>query len=163
MTDIKRAQRQAEENGARFRSLFENSFDAVLLTKPDGSILSANPAAQSMLDMTEEEIVRKGRNGLIVEDGSWESAIQERKRTGKLLAEFTFKRKNGTTFVGEVTSALFTDADGSTKTSMFIRDITERRNADDSIRRQQAVLEGINRILHETIAVDTEGTSRSFA
>ena len=33
------------ESEAKYRSLFENSLDAVLLTKPDGSILSANPAA----------------------------------------------------------------------------------------------------------------------
>jgi PAS domain S-box-containing protein len=117
-----------------FRSLYENSFDAILLTKPDGSILSANPAACEMFDMTEEEIKNAERYGLVVIDEQLTSAIEQRKKEGKARAELTFKRKDGSTFFGEVTSNVFTDTDGIEKTSMTIRDITKRRRIEETLR-----------------------------
>ena len=113
----------------------------VLLTKPDGSILSANPEACKTLGMTEDEIIQAGRAGIVVSDERWGPAIERREATGRIKTEFTFKRKDGTTFEGEVTSSLFTDADGSKKTSMFIRDITERKRAEDELRRSNVELQ----------------------
>ena len=126
---------------ARYRSLFENSFDAILLTRPDGAILSANPAACRMLGMTEEEITRAGREGVVVRDERLGLAVQEREKSGKVRAELTFRRKDGTTFVGEVTSSIFIDADGRTKTSMIIRDTTERWKAEEALERSKDELE----------------------
>jgi PAS domain S-box-containing protein len=112
--------------------LYENSFDAVLLTKPDGHILAANPAAQRMFGMSEEEIQKAGRNGIVVIDERAEPALRERARTGKAKAEFTFRRKDGSTFEGEAASSIFTDSDGIVKTSMIIRDVTERKKAEEA-------------------------------
>jgi len=42
------AEKTLRESENRYRSLFNNSIDAVLLTAPDGTILSANPAACRM-------------------------------------------------------------------------------------------------------------------
>ena len=123
-----------KESEARFHSLYENSFDAILLTKPDGSILAANPAAEKMFGMTQEEITKAGREGIIVKDEQLESALKERRQKGKVRSEFTFIRKDGSTFLGEATSSLFTDADGSVKTSMIIRDISERKNAEEALK-----------------------------
>jgi PAS domain S-box-containing protein len=117
-----------------FRSLYENSFDAILLTKPDGSILSANPAACEMFGMTEEEIKNAERCDLVVIDEQLTSAIERRKKVGKARAELTFKRKDGSTFFGEVSSNVFTDIDGIEKTSMTIRDITKRKKIEENLR-----------------------------
>ncbi len=124
----------AENCDIRFRSLYENSFDAVLLTKPDGSILSANPAACEMFGMTENELQKAKRNDLVVVDQRVNSILEQRKNTGKSRAELTLKRKDGSTFEGEVTSSLFTDSDGIVKTSMIIRDITKRKKAEEKLR-----------------------------
>lgn len=106
------------DNEARFRAIFENTFDAVLLTIPNGAVLSANAAAQRMFEMSEDEIKRAGRKGLVVMDDVAIRAVKERQLMGKAHAELTFKRKDGSTFQGEVTSNLFTDADGFVKTSI---------------------------------------------
>jgi len=55
-----RAEERLRECEDRFRSVFDNSLDAILITMPTGEILSANRAAQSLLGMTEEEICREG-------------------------------------------------------------------------------------------------------
>jgi len=139
----KKAEESLRDSELRFRSVYENSFDAILLTKPDGQILSANPAAQRMFGMTEEEIQKAGRNGIIVIDERVAPALRERARTGKVKAEFTFRRKDGSTFEGEAASSVFTDSDGIVITSMIIRDITERKKAEDNFAKKQEELQTI--------------------
>jgi PAS domain S-box-containing protein len=130
----KKAEEVLRDSELRFRSVYENSFDAILLTKPDGQILTANPAAQRMFGMSENEIQKAGRNSIVVIDERAEPALKERARTGKAKAEFTFRRKDGTTFEGEAASSVFTDSDGIVKTSMIIRDITERKKAEEALK-----------------------------
>jgi PAS domain S-box-containing protein len=131
-----------------FRSLFENSLDSILITKPDGSILSANPAACRMFSMSEEEIRRVGRAGLMVFDEKAKLALKEREKAGKAKAELTLRRKDGSTFEGEVTSNLFKDREGTVKTSMIIRDITERKKAEKAMRESEERLNLAQKIGH---------------
>lgn len=134
ITEQKKIEDDLIESETRYRSLYENSFDGVLLTKPDGSILTANIAAQNMFNMSEEEIIAQGREGLIVTDEKLTMAIKKRKDEGCVNTELTARRKDGSTFPIELTSSLFTDADGVTKTSMFIRDISERKKAEEELK-----------------------------
>ncbi|MDP4286005.1 MAG: PAS domain S-box protein [Bacteroidota bacterium] len=48
-----------------YRSLFENSAEAIFLTDTQGHILAANPEACKMFQRTEEDICKIGRNGII--------------------------------------------------------------------------------------------------
>ncbi len=137
VTERKKMEEELKSSEIRFRSIYENSLDAVMLTIPDGTILSANPAAQRMLGMTEDEIKSSGRNGIVVMNDRAVAAIKERKKVGYAQAELTFKRKDGSIFEAEVSSGLFSDADGVTKTSMIIRDITERKKAEEAIRESE--------------------------
>jgi PAS domain S-box-containing protein len=134
MTERKEAQDAFKRSELRFRSIYENSFDAILLTKPDGSILSANPAACSMFGMSEEEIVDAGWAGVLVNDERARLTIEERQTKGKAKAELTFIRKDGSNFEGEVSSSVFTDADGTVKTSMIVRDATGRKKNEEPFR-----------------------------
>ena len=143
-------EKQLKESEARFRSLYENSFDAILLTKPDGSILAANPAAEEMFLMTEEEIKKLGRAGIVVKDNHLEHALKERAQLGRAKSELTFKRKDGFTFPVEVTSSLFTDIDGTIKTSMIIRDINEQKEA----KKLQKSLNSINSVINSNLNTD---------
>lgn len=54
-----------QNGGKKYRSLFDNSNDAIFLTQPDGSILDANPAACKMFGYSLEKIKEIGRNGLV--------------------------------------------------------------------------------------------------
>ncbi len=120
-----------------FYSLFENSFDPILVTKPDGSILSANPAACNMFGMTEAELKKVGREGVVVLDEKAKAALSRREREGKAKAELTLKRKDGSIFNAEVSSRLFTDVEGTVKTSMIIRDITEHKKMEEILRQSE--------------------------
>lgn len=128
--------RQSED---RYRTLFENSLDAVLLTIPDGGILSANRAACRMFDRTEEEICVLGRAALVdSSDPCLAVLLEERARTGKTFGELTFFRKDGSRFPAEVSSVVFKDTAGNPRTSMIIRDVTARREAEETLRESEA-------------------------
>jgi PAS domain S-box-containing protein len=120
-----------KESEEKFRLLYENSMDAILLTRPDGGIQVANPAACAMFGRTEEEIIKSGRDGIVdPTDPHLPDALAERARTGRFKGELTFLRKDGTQFDGEVSTNLFTDCHGQTRSSMIIRDITDRKRAE---------------------------------
>ncbi|MCW3113120.1 MAG: domain S-box [Segetibacter sp.] len=130
----KKAEQVVRESEAKYRSFFENSMDGILLTMPYGGIAEANPAACTIFQMTQEEICNSGKFGLIdLTDPASKSLIEERNRTGKAKGELTFIRKDGSRFLGEFTSGIFKDALGNEITSTIIRDITERKQAEQKL------------------------------
>ena len=134
ITERKKAEEAIKRSEVRFRSLFESSFDGVLIAQSDGSIISANPAACRIFGMSEEELKNVGREGILVMDKRVMAAIAERTLTGKVKGEFTCRRKDGSTFECDVSSSIFKEADGSVKTALIIRDITERKKAEDALK-----------------------------
>ena len=103
-----------------------------MLTAPDGSILDANPAACRIMGRTREEILQEGRQGLMdASDPRLSALVIERERTGKAHGELTAKRKDGTRFPVEFSSVLFGGRDGELRTCLIIRDITERKAAEE--------------------------------
>jgi PAS domain S-box-containing protein len=131
ITERKRAEAALRESEDRYRTFFEHSIDAILLTAPDGRIFAANPAACRIFGRSEEDICRVGRAGVIdMTDARLPAALEQRARTGMFKGELAFLRKDGTVFPGELSTALFHDRDGLVKTSMIIRDITDRKRAE---------------------------------
>lgn len=124
-------------HGQQLQAIWVHSLDAILLTAPDGRIFAANPAACSLFGRTEEEICRLGRNGLVdVNDPQLAAALADREQLGQARRELIFIRSDGSRFAGEVTSAVFTDPEGQARTSMIIRDISERRRVAELVRDQ---------------------------
>lgn len=128
--------------------LFSNSIDAIFLTEPDGNIRNANPAACRMFGRTVEEFCKIGRNGIIdTTDPQLALAIEERKNTGRYIGELIGVRSDGTKFPVEITSAYFKGKDSRIMISSIIRDMTERKEADEALHRSELKY----RRLHETI------------
>jgi two-component system cell cycle sensor histidine kinase/response regulator CckA len=138
VTAKRRARQALSESERRFRSLFENSIDAVFLTIPDGRIVAANPAACSLFGMTEEEICHVGRSGLVDPgDERQVSLVDERQAAGRAQGELTYIRKDGSRFPGETSSAVV----GEGQAFVIIRDITERKRAEEALRQSNQQLE----------------------
>lgn len=128
-----RKQREAAQRASeqRYRIAFETAMDAMLLTAPTGEVLAANPAACAMFGWSEAEICQLGRTGLLdTRDPRLTAALELRTRTGHFRGELTFRRHDGSSFPGEVSSTVFADQDGNTRTSMFIHDVSARKAAE---------------------------------
>ena len=112
--------------------LFEKSIDAVFISEQNGRILNANPAACSLFGWSVEEFRRIGRRALVdPSDPAVQSALEERKRAGSVRAELMFVRKDGSKFLGDLTSTLFS---GGELAIVIIRDISERKRIEEETR-----------------------------
>jgi PAS domain S-box-containing protein len=162
ITERKRAELALQESEERFHSLVSSSMDAVLLTAPEGGrTLAANAAACRMFGRTEEELIQVGRDGVMdVTDPRLKLALEHRARTGSFTGELTFVRKDGSKFPGEISTVLFHNRDGELRTSMVIRDITERKQMEEALfqlsgqllQSQDEERRRIARELHDTTA-----------
>ena len=157
---------QLSQNELKYQALIDSSMDAILLTVKEGRILTANAAACEIFQMTHDEICNSGRSDIVdPADPRLQILLAERNRTGRAKGEITLKRKDGSKFPGEITSVVFTDAYGQEKTSMTIRDITERKQAEDkqtaTSNALQQALNDLNNILNSSLDVicsfDKEG------
>ena len=128
----------------RYRTLYESSFDGVLLTELDGRILSANPAACTILGHTEEQLKALTRLDLVVpNDPRLCALLAEREKTGRYQGELTMVRADGTTFEAEVASVVF-EPECGTITTMIIRDVSERKRSEARLREQAQWLDMAN-------------------
>jgi len=151
ITDRKTVEEKLLESEEKFRSLFYQSIDAVLLTKPDGATLAANSEACNIFGYAEEEMCRMGREGVVDHsDPRLLPALEERHRTGRFKGELNFIRKDGTCFPGELSSVIFKNRHGEHMTCTIIRDITERMQAQEKL---NETLERLRKALDITIQV----------
>jgi PAS domain S-box-containing protein len=124
-----------------FQNLFENSPDGVIISKPDGTIIRANPAACRLLGRSEDELRRVGRSAVVVEDERLAAYLAERERSGVVHAELLHRRTDGSVFPAEVTSAVLPAADGEAYTYAVFRDATQRHRAEEALRRYELLAE----------------------
>ncbi len=147
ISERKRAEEALRESEEQLRSVLENSMDAIVLTDPEsgGRILAANPAACRLLGWAEEELVGLDRNAIVdLADPRLATLMRERARDGAAGTELTYRRRDGSTFPGEVTTALFTDGLGRVRAVSIIRDVSERKEAELGLARYAEQLKQSN-------------------
>ena len=165
-SNIKLAQSLAEHNALmealgesekRYRMLFDHSTDAIILSDPrnSGKILSVNPAACRMLGWVEGELIGKGRDVMFdPEDPMVSHVLDELIRSGSAKAQLIYRRKDGTTFPGEMSTTLFTDSNEEPRVVIIIRDITERKHIEDKLAFERSqllsIFDGINDVVYVT-------------
>ncbi|HZF23125.1 MAG TPA: EAL domain-containing protein [Burkholderiales bacterium] len=122
------------ESEARYRALFGHSIDAILLTRPGGAILAANDAACRLLDYGEEELRAIGRDDIV--DGTdprAQALLHAGDPAGAARGEVRLRRKDGALVPVEFACAPFSDRNGEACASLIIRDITDRKRAEEHI------------------------------
>jgi len=135
-----------------YRWIVDNSLDAVLLTAPDGRIVLANQASIDLFGYTLEELRQLGREGVVdSSDPRLAVALDERRRTGHFRGELTMRRRDGTTFLVELSSVVFRDEQGCEWTSMSVRDISDHKAHDAARERLVRELDAKRRALEAVL------------
>ena len=121
----------------KFRSLLEAAPDAMLITKESGEIVLANSRADTLFGYKRQELLTGNINKLVPD---WNHAL------GTDVRPFDAVCKNGMRFPSEISSSPLQTDDGLLVTS-FIRDITERKRAEQRIEERNQQLADLNREL----------------
>ncbi|WP_395745813.1 PAS domain S-box protein [Prosthecobacter sp.] len=139
ITTRKQAELALRASEAEFRTLIESASDGILVSNVAGRLLEANAAVCQMLGHPREELVRKGFVD-IVASGEMIRILPElaRMKEGEVVrSEWSCRRKDGSVFPAEVSSTVLPDG----RIQCIMRDITQRKMAEDKIREQASLLD----------------------
>ncbi|TAK13886.1 MAG: PAS domain S-box protein [Anaerolineae bacterium] len=146
ITGIKQAESAMHESEYRFRSVFEQSNDGILISTVDGIRLAVNQRAAEQLGYTIQEVLAMPRNAAVApEEKAAADAKIQRLLKGERLAPYerTAVRKDGERVALEMNVSLIRDEEGE---PLFIqtiaRDITERRQHEHE---RERLLEDLQR------------------
>ncbi|MCG3136368.1 MAG: Sensor histidine kinase RcsC [Phycisphaerae bacterium] len=147
VTERKQAYQNLRESESRYRSLFEGASDAIFLYDGDGHILDANERAVQLYGYSRAELLKLRAGGPLSADNLVSSNKTEqqlrRVRAGEALTfEWIGRRRDGSTFPEEV-SLNPINISGQRYLLAIIRDVTERKLAEQMLKEQQAFLRQI--------------------
>ena len=129
-----KAEELLDEVERLYRMLFMNSGEAVLLTTDGGIVLSVNPSACTMFACAEVDIRHVPLSQFIdPSDPSAKDLLGNRNNRTSHYAEISMKRQDGTLFPAELSAAMFVDHYGVTRRNIIIRDLTERKKAEQEL------------------------------
>jgi PAS domain S-box-containing protein len=158
ITDITE-HKQAEQANARLAAIVESSDDAIISKALDGTILTWNHAAEKLFGYTAQEAVDQKMLLIIPPDRSnEEDEILACIRRGETVDPFETVRltKSGKLIQVSATISPIRDAAGEiTGASKIARDITERKQADEALRRARDELARVNADLERKVAERT--------
>lgn len=118
----------------RFHSVTKHANDIILLVNQDGLIVDANNRALEIFGYSYEQIMELKISDLRPAEDLEQSFEQRRQLEEKraLLFEALFLKQDGSTFPAEVSARLI-ELDGHTYFQGILRDITERKRAEEQI------------------------------
>jgi PAS domain S-box-containing protein len=150
---LQRRERESPASASRKSAVFESALDCVITIDHEGNVLEFNPAAEQTFGYVRDDIVGMQMAELIIPSSLRDAhhrglahylATDEGPIFGQRL-ELTAMRADGTEFPVELAIARV-DVPGQPVFTGFIRDITERKQAEEEI---QALNESLERRVFE--------------
>jgi PAS domain S-box-containing protein len=160
ITERKRAEKALKESEERYRTIFEQSNDGITLVQED-RFLYVNQKMVKMFGYDRpEEIIGQTLSLLLhPDDVEWVEDYNRRRQAGEAVPnqyEFKGRKKNRENFYMEV-SAVKTVYQGKPVTLAFLRDITERKQAErqiqSSLQEKEILLKEIHHRVKNNLAV----------
>ncbi len=127
-----------------FYALAENAPDAIAVARLDtGRITYANPAFQQLFGYAEEDIVQLHFLATYAEpDEKMQAVVQEVTAHGSWLGMLTYKRRDDSQFLGQLSGMVLHDSQGQPwAIAGIIRDITRQQEYERQLRLLEAVIE----------------------
>ena len=139
---IHRIRRQLVEREELFHLISENAADMIAVVDMEGKRLFNSLSYQKVLGYSPEELQASSAFEQIHPDDRErvKKAAEDARRSGigKTL-EYRLRHKNGTWLVLESTSSVIRNAEGEPEKLVIVnRDITERKRAEEALRRSEA-------------------------
>jgi PAS domain S-box-containing protein len=147
LLERRKAEESLQRSEERWRSLIENSSDIITILATDGTISYESPSVTRILGYQPEELVGKNVFDFIHPNDLSQvtkglTHTFERRGISKNL-EYRFRHQNGSWCVFESVGKTFIDESGESVGVVNSRDITERKRAENELRKQKEILQKI--------------------
>ncbi|MDN5309172.1 MAG: hypothetical protein PWP14_566 [Methanolobus sp.] len=138
ITDQRNTEQRIKNSEEKFRALFENSVDPIMILSMNCTILEVNPSLCDLLLYSKEELLHLSKSHLIPPEhlhkckGYFAAVIEK----GHIVFETECLRKDGSRVPVEMSVKLI-EYDGRPAILSNGRDITERRKAEQTLRENE--------------------------
>ncbi len=139
IAEREKAEEALRESERRYRTLFEDSRDAIYITKREGEFIDVNPSALKLFGYTREEMIGLNARAIYVNPEDRSRFQQEIEKRGAVRDyEVKFRKKDGTEMDCLITASVRIANDGALLGYQgVIRDITERKRLEAQLQQAQ--------------------------
>ena len=136
ITERKMSEEALRESEERYRTLFEESREAIYITTRDGKFVNANQSMLNLFGYTKDEMLILKALQIYVNPDERTRFQQDIEQTGFVRNyKVKFRKKDGTEMDCLLTSTLWNDINGTILGYQgIIRDITELKKVEDQLR-----------------------------
>lgn len=139
LEERKKVEEALKSSEEKFRTLFESANDAIFILDLKGNFIDLNATAYKRLGYTREEMLSKHVSQF--DPPEFAAKVPERleqiTKYGKAVFESAHIRKDGTVMPVEINSRII-DFEGRKAFFSIIRDITERKRAEEKLRNSES-------------------------
>ncbi len=167
ITERKKAEAAVKQSDEMYRALVSASPDAVILTDMQGRVVYASKRAVELGGFADEaEIVGKSAFDFIVPEDRARAAAGLKKtlETGlQEKIEYRLLRKDGSTYVAELSTAIIRNADGTPRAFVgTLRDVTNRKQTENALRESETRFKTLTENVNVGIYRNTVGPRGQF-
>ncbi len=166
ITELKQSEAALRESEEKYRTLFEDSRDAIMITSLDGGIVDVNQACQDLFGYGKEAMTAMNVDDIYLDTGERKRVFAEIGAKGS-LRDFGTKMKKRDGSIMDCLLTMTTRRNGKGSVLGYqgiIRDVTERKKAEETIWRlaYHDALTGLpNRLLfHDRLKVSIAQAAR---
>ncbi|MCJ7617777.1 MAG: PAS domain S-box protein [Desulfobacterales bacterium] len=139
LTERMRAKDTLRESEQKYRTLFQDSRDAIYMTSREGEFIDVNRSALDLFNQNREEMIGLDIRKICVNPDDWHCFQKQIERHGSVRDyELKFRRKDGTKMDCLVTSTVHrTDDGGILGYQGIIRDISNQKQLEARLQQAQ--------------------------
>jgi len=158
---LNRESLHAEEE--RYRTLFEQSIDAIWLSNPDGTGNEVNQAWLDMFGYTRDDLRSMNAIDIYIDPQDRERFMERIATDGFVREEVRFRKKDGSIIECERSVVGLKDASGALfRMQGVIRDITESKQAEETLRASEERLRSLTTYLESVREQERTGIAREL-
>ena len=131
ITEKKKAEEEITESELNYRSLFEQASDTIFITGIDFHYIDINTSGCKLTGYSKDEFIKLTPNDLVFKEDMKANPFKtDQLKSGKTFSyERRLKRKDGTAVAVEANTKFLLDG----RVVTFVRDITDRKKAEEEI------------------------------
>uniref|UniRef100_B8HVE3 histidine kinase n=1 Tax=Cyanothece sp. (strain PCC 7425 / ATCC 29141) TaxID=395961 RepID=B8HVE3_CYAP4 len=147
----KRAEQFLQQSEAKYRRIIQTAYEGIWMIDAENLTSFVNPRMADLLGYGVAEMIGQPLSAFMTED-NWlfaQDQLRNRRQGVSEHHEFQFQRKDGTPLCGLVSANPITDEAGHYAGAVaMVTDITDRKAAEEKLRKNEAALAEAQRMVH---------------